>query len=357
MYSLSCSRGFFLLPALALVAVLALTLACGDDSDSRDRSEREDREPRSSARESSSSDRARSSSDEEPAEPRWNIRGGSGGQGLEDILELIPASADYLLAVDASAIMGGEAPGAWTIFKNEFLSTIEEYRYLEDFDIALEDVGILVLAGTLNGDFDSAFLGGRFSAEGIAETTENEPEEHLGYRLWPNLAFIDEERVIIEDTDQDELLIIVDALDTGDHLDSDHLMMQALEQVSSGWLASATTNPEDLWNLPPAIGDSCLAGAISAASVEGGEVRIELAFLFGNRADARAALPVIDGVMATSFATQVPSFSHESRADDELVFVEVSLDDPDLLALLEASSSWFSDGPPQPTEVLPQQSS
>ena len=105
MYSLSCPRGFFLLPALALVAVLALTLACGDDSDSRDRSEREDREPRSSARESSSSDRARSSSDEEPAEPRWNIRGGSGEQGFEDILELIPASADYLLAVDASAIM------------------------------------------------------------------------------------------------------------------------------------------------------------------------------------------------------------------------------------------------------------
>ena len=350
MYSLSRSRGFFLLPALALVAVLALTLACGDDSDSRDRSEREDREPRSSARESSSSDRARSSSDEEPAEPRGNIRGGSGEQGFEDILELIPASADYLLAVDASAIMGGEAPGAWTIFKNSYLSNIEESGYLEDFDIALEDVAILVLAGKSNGDFDSAFLGGRFSAEGIAETSENEPEEYLGYRLWPNLAFIDEGRVIIEDTDQVELLIIMDALDASDHLDSDHLMMQALEQVSSGWLAAATTDFGIMSEMALTVGDSCLAGAVSAASVDGGEVRIELAFLFGNRADARAALPEIDGVMATSFATQVPSFSHESRAEDELVFVEVSLDDPDLPALFEA---FFPDRSPQPTEQLP----
>ena len=255
MYSLSGFRGFFLLPALGLLAVLALTLACGDDSDSRDRSEREDREPRSSAKESTSADRARSSSDEEPTEepdePRQNDRGGSGERGFEDILELIPASADYLLAVYAAAIMGGEAPGAWTIFKNEFLSIIEDYSYLEDFDIALEDVGILVLAGTTNGDFDSAFLGGRFSAEGIAETTENEPEEHLGYRLWPNLAFIDEERVIIEDTHQDELLTIMDALAASDHLDSDHLMMQALQHVSSGWLAAATTNLEDSGILPP----------------------------------------------------------------------------------------------------------
>ena len=155
--------------------------------------------------------------------------------------------------MDAAAIMGGEAPGAWTIFKNEFLSIIEDYSYLEDFDIALEDVGILVLAGTTNGDFDSAFLGGRFSAEGIAETTENEPEEHLGYRLWPNLAFIDEERVIIEDTHQDELLTIMDALAASDHLDSDHLMMQALQHVSSGWLAAATTNLEDSGILPPPI--------------------------------------------------------------------------------------------------------
>ena len=257
MYSLSGFRGFFLVPALGLLAAVALTLACGDDSDSRDRSEREDREPRSSAKESTSADRARSSSDEEqteePDEPRQNDRGGSGERGFEDILELIPASADYLLAVDAAAIMGGEAPGAWTIFKNEFLSIIEDYSYLEDFDIALEDVGILVLAGTINGDFDSAFLGGRFSAEGIAETTENEPEEHLGYRLWPNLAFIDEERVIIEDTHQDELLTIMDALAASDHLDSDHLMMQALQQVSSGWLAAATTNLEDLGILPPQL--------------------------------------------------------------------------------------------------------
>ena len=210
-----------------------------------------------------------------------------------------------------------------------------------------------MLAGTTNGDFDSAFLGGRFSAEGIAETTENEPEEHLGYRLWPNLAFIDEERVIIEDTHQDELLTIMDALAASDHLDSDHLMMQALQHVSSGWLAAATTNLEDSGILPPLFGDSCLAGAVSFASVGGGEVRIELAFLFGNRADARAALPVIDGVMATSFATQVPSFSHESRADDELVFVDVSLDDPVFPALFEAFLSWVPDGSPEPTPERP----
>ena len=82
-------------------------------------------------------------------------------------------------------------------------------------------------------------------------------------------------------------------------------------------------------------------------------MRIELAFLFGNRADARAALPVIDGVMATSFATQVPSFSHESRADDELVFVDVSLDDPVLPALFEAFLSWAPDGSPEPTVAPP----
>ena len=80
-------------------------------------------------------------------------------------------------------------------------------------------------------------------------------------------------------------------------------------------------------------------------------MRIELAFLFGNRADARAALPAIDGVMATSFATQVPSFSHESWVDDELVFVEVFLDDPDLPALLEAS--WASNGSPEATVAPP----